>query len=301
MLYDAHNHLQDEWLAPHLDRIAADLAAARVAGVVVNGTCEADWPAVSALAARFPWVHPSFGLHPWDAGNASPRWRDTLQRTLDAHPHAALGEIGLDRWILDRARPDDPRLAGLRRAPLEEQLDVFRWQLALAAERNLPVTIHCLDAWGPLTGVLTQTLRPRRGFLLHAYGGPAELVPRFGTFGAYFSFNGNFLPPTSPDAPPPAPGHVLRDKPARAERVARAFAAVPPDRILVETDAPAMPPAPGRRTHELPPAPDGTTINHPANLAAAYAGLAEILAVPPADLTASVAANFTRFFLHPPA
>jgi TatD DNase family protein len=301
VLYDAHNHLQDEWLAPHLDRIAADLAAAGVAGAVVNGTCAADWPAVSALATRFPWVHPSFGLHPWDAGNASPGWRDALQRTLDAHPFAAVGEIGLDRWILDRARPDDPRLAGLRRAPLAEQVDAFRWQLALAAERDLPVTIHCLDAWGALTEVLDQSPRPRRGFLLHAYGGPAELVPRFAALGAYFSFNGSFLPPPPAGAGPAASADSLRARTSRAERVARAFAAVPPDRILMETDAPAMPLPPGRSTHELPPAPGGTPLNHPANLAAAYTGAAELLAVPSADLTARVAANFTRFFLHPPA
>lgn len=314
MLYDAHNHLQDAWLAPHLERIAADLAAAGVAGAVVNGTCEDDWAAVSALAGRFPWVRPSYGLHPWDVGNASPAWRDSLQRTLDAHPQAAVGEIGLDRWILDRARPDDPRLAGLRRAPLGEQIPAFRWQLALAAERNLPVTVHCLDAWGPLLETLERSPLPPRGFLLHAYGGPAELVPRFAALGACFSFNGSFLPAT-PDAsgppssfhvirenPPPlaaaapASRHALRDKPSRAERVARAFAAVSPDRILVETDAPAMPLSPGRRRHELPPAPDGTAINHPANLAAAYAGLAELLARPLAGLTAQVAANFRRFF-----
>lgn len=302
MLYDAHNHLQDEWLAPHLDLIAADLAAAGVAGAVVNGTCEADWPAVSALAARFPWVHPSFGLHPWDVGNASPAWRDTLQRTLDAHPCAAVGEIGLDRRILDRARPDDPRLAGLRRAPLEEQLEAFRWQLALAAERNLPVSIHCLDAWGALTGVLDRSPLPARGFLLHAYGGPAELVPSCAARGAYFSFNGSFLPapPAAPAPPgPPGPFHAIREKPSRADRVARVFAIVPPDRILVETDAPAMPPPPGLRTHGLPPAPDGTPVNHPANLAATYAGLAALLARPPAGLAAQVAENFRRLFGRP--
>jgi TatD DNase family protein len=309
-LFDAHNHLQDDWLRPHLDRIARDLAAAGVAGAVVNGTCEADWPAVSALAARFPWVRPSYGLHPWDVGNASPSWRETLLRTLDANPHASVGEVGLDRWILERARPDDPRLAGLRRAPLDEQVAAFCWQLRVAAERNLPVTIHCLDAWGALAAALRQTPLPPRGFLLHAYGGSAAMAREFAALGAYFSFNGNFLPPSSTHpsddkllggaAGDDAKRHLLRDT-ARARRYADVFATLPRDRLLVETDAPAMPLPAARRAYSLPDLADGTHVNHPASLAAAYAGLAEILHLPPAELVAQVAANFERFFGPEPA
>ena len=61
-LYDAHNHLQDEWLLPHMDRIAADLTKAGIAGAVVNGTKPDDWSTVSTLGARFPWIVPSYGL-----------------------------------------------------------------------------------------------------------------------------------------------------------------------------------------------------------------------------------------------
>ena len=304
MLFDAHNHLQDEWLRPHLDRIATDLAAG-VAGAVVNGTCEADWPVVTTLAARFPWVRPSCGLHPWDVGNASPQWRETLQRTLDADPRTALGEIGLDRWILERARPDDPRLAGLRRAPLDEQVDAFLWQLRIAAERNLPVSIHCLDAWGPLADALRQTPLPTRGFLLHAYGGSAEMARKFAPLGAYFSFNGSFLPPASchplDDKTPgafsddQARRRSLRDV-TRARRHAEVFAALPRDRILVETDAPAMPLPPAREEYVLPVLADGTRLNHPANIAAVYTGLAEILPMPLDQLVAQVADNFQRLF-----
>jgi TatD DNase family protein len=305
VLFDAHNHLQDDWLRPHLHRIAGDLAAAGVVGVVVNGTCEADWPAVAALAGRFAWVRPSFGLHPWDVGNASPHWRETLLRTLDAVPGAVIGEIGLDRWILERARPDDPRLVGLRRAPLEEQTDAFLWQLRLAAARNLPVTIHCLDAWGALADALRQNPLPPRGFLLHAYGGSAALARDFAPLGAYFSFNGSFLPQsechllrdTSSAATSQAneSRHVLRDT-NRARRHAEVFAALPRDRLLVETDAPAMPVPPARETYALPHLADGTRVNHPANVVAAYAGLAEILHLPTEGLATEIAANFQRFF-----
>jgi TatD DNase family protein len=269
MLHDAHNHLQDEWLAPHLDRIAETAATLPIGTMVVNGTCEADWPRVSELAQRFSFVRASYGLHPWDAGNRSLAWLDTLRARLAAEPHAAIGEIGLDRWMTDSARPDDPRLAGLRRAPLEEQTDVFLAQLALATAENRPVTIHCLQAFGALDELIHAHPVPARGFLLHAYGGPAELVPRFSARGAYFSFNGYFLDP-------------------RHAKHQETFKRIPADRLLVETDAPAMPLPQSWRTHKLPPSPDGSPVNHPGNLEAAYAALASLRGISLAQLTAQV-------------
>lgn len=277
MLIDAHNHLQDEWLAPHLDAIARSCEDAGVKAMVVNGTSESDWATVAELARRFTWVRPSFGLHPWDCGNASPGWREALGRMLDATPGAGVGEIGIDRWILDRARPDDARLAGLRRAPLAEQEEAFLWQLELAADRDLPVTIHCIDAWGRLLELLRTARRPARGFLLHAYAGSGELAREFAALGAYFSFNGAYL----------AERHAAR----RA-----VFAQLPHERLLVETDAPAMPLPAELDRYPLPRAGNGDRINHPANLTSTYAGLAEVLGLPERELQADVAANFARWF-----
>lgn len=276
-LYDAHNHLQDAWLDPHRSRVLADLAALPLRAAVVNGTAENDWAAVAALAREHAFVRPSYGLHPWYVGNASGHWREAWLARLDADPRAAVGEIGLDRWILDRAKPDDSRLAGLRRASLDEQREAFTWQLEEAATRNRPVTIHCLDAWGPLLEVLRNARRPAVGFLLHAYGGSVELAREFAALGAYFSFNGYFL----------------GERQAAKRAV---FAAVPADRLLVETDAPAMPPPPHMRTHELTGLADGNPINHPANIAAIYVGLAALRQREVEALARQVEENFLRLF-----
>ncbi|MFA6962929.1 MAG: TatD family hydrolase [Opitutaceae bacterium] len=278
MLHDAHNHLQDEWLAPHLDRIARTATDLGIADMVVNGTHPDDWPRVAELATRFPFVRPAYGIHPWDAGRPRPDdWLAQLEARLLADPRASVGEIGLDRWILDSARPDDPRLAGVRRASLDEQTAVFLPQLALAAKHNRPVTIHCLQAFGALDELLHSHEVPARGFLLHAYSGPAELVPRLAACGAYFSFNGYFLDP-------------------RKTRQQDVFKLIAADRLLVETDAPAMPLPQSWRTHKLPPAPDGSSVNHPGNLDAAYAGLASLRGLPLTELIAQVDTNFRRFF-----
>jgi len=276
-LYDAHNHLQDEWLLPHMDRIATDLVQAGIAGAVVNGTTPDDWAAVSALASRFPWVVPSYGVHPWDCGNRPSDWQGRLESRLATEPRARVGEIGLDRWILDSAKPDDPRLAGLRRAPLAEQKEVFVWQLEFAATHNLAASVHCIDAWGALLETLRNSRRPERGFLLHAYAGPVEMIKAFADLGAYFSFNGAFL-----------------DSKREAQR--NTFKSIPAERLLVETDAPAMPLRSAWRLYNLPAQPDTTTVNHPANIAAVYAGLAAFLGLRVDQLASRAEENFTRLF-----
>ncbi len=275
--FDAHNHLQDEWLEPHLTKALRQLQELPVAGAVVNGTCEEDWDQVAAMAKEHPWIRPSFGLHPWLVGNRSAGWQEKLNALLAKYPKAKVGEIGLDRWITDRARPDDPRLEGLRRAPIEEQRDVFTFQLQLSLDLNRAVTIHCLDAWGALWEFMRRGPPHPRGFLLHAYGGPAEMIPSFAERGGYFSFNGYFLGEGK-------------------QRQQEAFRHVPLDRLLVETDAPSMPLPTPWRTHKLPTGPKNTALNHPANIEAVYAGLAALRSLTVQELCAIAEENFHRLF-----
>ena len=261
-LIDAHNHLHDARLAPHL---AAILPVLDLQCAVVNGTREDDWPAVAALAGRCAWVLPSFGLHPWYVAGRTARWLDHLRQQLDAHPHAGVGEIGLDGWIEGH--------------DLADQTAVFTAQLAIAAERDLPVTIHCIQAWGALWETLRTHPLPARGFLLHAYGGSLEMMRSFAGRGAYFSFSPYFL----------------HERKAAHRTV---FAAIPEHRLLVETDAPDLRPPDERNLHPLADA-AGAPINHPANIAVAYAGLAEIRGIGIASLTAIAGANFARLFTEP--
>ncbi|MGC3991212.1 MAG: TatD family hydrolase [Chthoniobacteraceae bacterium] len=261
-LYDAHCHLQDEWLVPHHAEIFAALEKINVRGAVVNGTCENDWPAVARLAAAHPWIIPSYGLHPWFIADRTPDWREKLLQQIAAGS-CAIGEIGLDRW----KEPYD----------FADQQAVFREQLAIAAERNLPVTIHCLQAWGVLAEILHSVPLPACGFLLHAYGGPAEMIPDFVKLGADFSFSGYFL-------------HE------RKARQREAFTHVPLDRLLVETDAPAMPLPEERREYQLPEVEGKTPVNHPANLLITIQSLAALLQQPIEVLAAQIENNYHRLF-----
>jgi TatD DNase family protein len=262
-LYDAHNHLQDERFAGRQAELVAAAEREGLARMVVNGACEADWPQVRGLARRFPVVLPSFGYHPWYLAERTAEWLANLRRFLDDTPGAVIGEIGLDRWKPDLA--------------YEGQEEVFTAQLALAAERNLSASIHCLQAWGRLHELLRAGPRPARGFLLHSYGGPIELVAPLARLGAYFSF----------------PGYFLHERKARQRET---FKHVPPDRLLVETDAPDQLPPADRNPHPLTDPATGRAINHPANLRAVYEGLAAFLGEPVGALSARCEENFHRLF-----
>jgi TatD DNase family protein len=276
-LYDAHQHFHFDALTPHRPAIVADLQAVGLRRAVVNATNESEWPIVAALAREHAWILPSHGIHPWDCGNRLPDWLTGLRAALLADPTAGIGEIGLDRWIVDGVRPDDPRIAGLRVAPMDEQAEVFAAQLALAAELNRPASIHCVQAFGALLDVLKASSRPARGFLLHGYGGTAEMVKSFTDLGAYFSFNIELL------------------QPRHHARLAN-FKAIPADRLLVETDAPTKPPPAGLNRFPLPADPEGE-INHPANLIVAYEQLAALRDLSTESLASQVEANFRRLFL----
>ena len=250
-MQDAHNHLQD----PRLEGIREDLITTMIAhGVsrcVVNGTSPEDWPQVAQLAELYPeLIIPSFGLHPWKT--PSPNWQQQLTSYLDTVPHACIGECGLDRWI--------------KGYEIELQREVFTAQLDLASQRNLPLSIHCLKAWGLLIEILESRPLPQRGFLLHSYSGSAELIPRLAELGAYFSFSGYFL-------------HQ------RKQNVRDAFSAVPSDRLLIETDAPDMLPPDSSNDHPLE-----NQLNHPANITKIHNEAAKFLDV------SSVPKNFQRFF-----
>jgi len=261
-LCDAHNHLQDERLAPHREAVLAAVRREGVAWMVVNGSCESDWPQVLALAREIPQVIPSFGCHPWYVAQRSADWQAALLRHLEAVP-SAVGEVGLDRWIKDY--------------DAEQQEKVFVWQLRLAAKRNLPLSIHCLQAWGRLVEILRAEPRPRCGFLLHSYGGPRELVGPLAELGAHFSL----------------PGYFAHERKARQRE---AFRAVPPDRLLIETDAPDQLSPDERNHYPLTDAQTGKALNHPANLRAVYQFAAELYDESIEALGERVEANFLRVF-----
>lgn len=258
-MIDCHLHLQDPRFAGRHAEIIDTLRSLGVGRLVVNGTCPADWDAVETLARTYPEVLPSFGIHPWHTDTAGDGWLDDLEARLRRNPHSGVGEIGLDRWI--------------RNHDLDRQKSLLRDQLALAHRLDRPVTLHCLRAWGSLLDEL-EAADLRRSPLLHSYGGPADMVDRFASLGAYFSISGYFF---------------REDK---AGKLA-VFDRVPPERLLIETDAPDMALPGPLVSHRWP---DDPSVNHPGNLAAVYRATAAHLGIGTEALAERTARNFAAWW-----
>jgi hypothetical protein len=183
-------------------------------------------------------------------------------------------------WRVRTLRPITQRLliywSALTLGPLILGVSISFSSYAVYASRGLVDSLP--GGVSPLLDALRAARLPPRGFLLHAYNGSTQMAKSFADLGAHFSFNGAFLDP-------------------RKERLHNLYATLPADRLLVETDAPAMRLPPSREKFPPLSTPEGSIANHPANLATTYAALAALRRVPLDTLAAQVEANFTRLFL----
>lgn len=233
-LFDTHAHYDASQFDADRDEALSGLPGKGVA-LVVNPGCDPESSAAAvALARRYPHVYAAVGWHP---ENCAPYTPDSLAqlRTWCADPRVvAIGEIGLDYYW-----EENP--------PRELQKQVFRDQLALAAELDMPVIVHDREAHGD-TMDLIRAFPGVRG-VMHCFSGSAEMAKELVKLGWMISFTG-----------------VLTYKNAR--KAVEAAQAVPMERLMIETDAPYMAPEPcrGRRC-------DSALVYHTCERLAAVKGL----------------------------
>ena len=225
------------------------------------GTALQDWEALAALPdhpdlAAFD-LRPAFGVHPWFAENLPSDWLERLSSLLHENPAATLGEVGLDRL---RQSPDSAT-----------QTRILREQLRLAARLHRTVSLHAVRAVPQVLDEIRPFAADLPGFLVHSFAGSAETLRELIDLGGSVSFGGALLNPS-------------------ARRVQTAAALVPPERVLIETDAPDMLP------RDLAPAVPGTRLNHPANLALIAEQLALRQGWDSATASAQTSANAERLF-----
>jgi TatD DNase family protein len=132
LLIDSHCHLDDTRFDPDRDALLERARALGVTSLVVPATTRDSWPGVAALAESYPGVYPAYGLHPMFMQQHAVRHIQALDQWLDGHPAVAVGECGLDFFDSDDDR--------------EQQLEVLRGQLQVAANHRLPVILHARKA-----------------------------------------------------------------------------------------------------------------------------------------------------------
>ena len=253
-LVDSHCHLDFPDFAADRDAFVARAEAAGVGHMVTISTRVRRFAAeILPIAERYPSVTCSVGTHPNNAGE-EPDVTTAELVALAAHPRVvAIGESGLD-YHYDTA-------------PRDAQMTCFRRHIAAARETGLPLVIHARSADEDIARVLEEeTAAGAFKAVLHCFSSGPELARRGLALGLYVSFSG-----------------ILTFKGSTAIR--EIAAAVPLDRLLVETDAPYLAPVPMR----------GRT-NEPANVVHTAAVLGEVKGVPPEALAEATTANFFRLF-----
>ena len=214
MYFDSHAHLGEACFAQDLARIADDMRAANVTGMMEIG-CDgpSSYHAVE-LANRYDWIWAAVGSHPDDAAQVD-ETRIEEYRALCKDPRVkAIGEIGLDYHYED--------------VPRAVQQKAFRMQMQLARECSLPVVVHEREAHEDGLKIIDEF--PDVTGVFHCFSGSLEMAKELVKRGWYIGFTG-----------------VVTFKNAR--KAVEVASAIPLERILIETDCPYMAPEPfrGRR------------------------------------------------------
>lgn len=214
MLFDTHAHLNDAKF--DVDREAVIERAQEkynVSRVINVGYNRETIPPCLELAETYDFIYAAVGWHPHDAKNM--REEDlTWLGELAAHEKVvALGEMGLD-YYWDNS-------------PRDVQAEVFRRQIALAKEVNLPIIIHDRDAHEDVVHILRETHAEEVGGVMHCFGGDWDIAKACLDLGFYIGLGG---PVTF----------------KKAEDVREIARKAPIDRLLIETDCPYLAPEPKR-------------------------------------------------------
>ena len=212
MLFDTHAHYDAQQFDADRDAVLSGLPG-RGVSLVVNPGCDIPTSRTAvSLAEKYPFLYAAVGYHPENCG---PYREEELceLRVLAQNPKVvAIGEIGLDYYW-----EENP--------PREWQQKVFRDQMALARELDLPVIVHDREAHGDSLAIVKEFPQVRGVF--HCYSGSVEMARELVALGWMISFTG-----------------VLTYKNAR--KAVEAARAIPLERLMIETDSPYMAPVPHR-------------------------------------------------------
>ena len=253
MIFDTHAHYDDKAFDGDRDALLPSLPE-RGVSLVVNPGCDPESSRRAlALAEQYPFVYAAVGIHPEELDKVTPGALEELA-SLALHPKCvAIGEIGLDYyWVSDNK---------------EQQKELFRRQLQLAQERNMPVIVHDREAHGDSLALIREF--PGLRGVFHCFSGSVEMAEELLRRGWYLGFDG---PVTYKNA----------------RKALEVLAVCPVERMLIETDSPYLSPVPlrGRRN-------DSTSLPY------VLQKISEIKGIPPEELARLTLESGKRLFSIP--
>lgn len=212
MIFDSHAHYDDEKFDDDREQVINEIHNKGVIGVLNCGSSFQGAKDSLSLAKKYDFFYAAVGIHPENAYELTFETYDEIKEMAKDPKVRAIGEIGLDYYW-----EENP--------PREVQKEVFRKQMALAGELNLPVVIHDREAHGDTLEIMKEFHNVKG--VVHCFSGSVEFARECLKLGYYIGFTG-----------------VVTFK--NAKKIVEVVKEVPLNRILVETDAPYMAPTPNR-------------------------------------------------------
>jgi TatD DNase family protein len=255
---DSHCHIDGEAFDGDRDEVVERARAAGVRAMLNIGTGNPhseDFRKAVTTAEKYESVFASVGVHPHDAKLYDERAENHLIELAESSGKViAWGEIGLDFYY--------------DHSPREVQREVFRRQIGVARNLNLPIIVHSREANDETVEILTEECAGEsfRGGIMHCFGGTAEMAQSLMKIGFLISFAGN----------------VTFKK---ADELREAAKVVPPEKLLIETDCPFLTPVPFRGKR-----------NEPAFVVHTARFLADFYEIELEKLAAQTTRNFSDFF-----
>ncbi|MBR3205454.1 MAG: TatD family hydrolase [Bacillus sp. (in: Bacteria)] len=219
MLFDTHAHLNAEQYNEDLEQVIERAKSEKVEKIVVVGFDRPTITRAMELIEAYDFMYAAIGWHPVDAIDMTDEDLAWIKELSQHEKVVAIGEMGLD-YYWDKS-------------PKDVQKEVFRRQIALAKEVNLPIIIHNRDATEDVVTILKEEGAAEVGGIMHCFTGSLEIAKACMEMNFYISFGG---PVTFKNAKKPK--EVVKD--------------IPSDGLLIETDCPYLTPAPFRGKRNEP-------------------------------------------------
>ena len=219
-LIDTHSHLTFEEFLPQLDGVLDRSREKGICTWITVGTDMLENANVVQMVSMIDGVYGTVGFHPHCAKEVNSAMLKVMRAQASNERIVAIGEMGLD-YHYDFS-------------PRNIQQHIFRTQLDIAVEKQMPVVVHSREAFDDTVEILSGYVDKLPAVIIHCFGYGAEEAKIFVDMGFYVSFTG-----------------VVTFKNADSTR--EAALEVPMDRILVETDCPYMSPAPLRKERVCEP------------------------------------------------
>lgn len=252
MFIDSHCHLDFPELAGNLDARLEDMRCNDVLAALCVGVSLEDLPQVLKLAEQYENIYASVGLHPDYEVATEPTVEQLL--TLAQHPKVvAIGETGLDYY----------RLKG----DLDWQRERFRIHIRAARQCHKPLIVHTREAAQDTLRIMREEGAGEAGGVMHCFTENLDVAQAAIEIGFYISFSG-----------------IVTFK--KAVNVHEVAAAIPLERMLIETDAPYLAPVPYRGK-----------LNQPAYVKHVAEGIAKLRGIPVEEVGRATSDNFRRLFL----